>query len=127
MNRKRSPWYCYTANEYDVQPDEIESLSKADLVSILTDIAQAARNVGFLGPIVPCEAEPGCLVSFIDAELESKYPADAGNRCGRMFDADELIQGWVSESVSSVDSTGDSTPVDAYTEHLFSANGEDTK
>lgn len=127
MNDKRSPWYCYTANEFDVQPDEIESLSKADLVSILTDIAQAARNVGFLGPIVPREAEPGCLVSFIDAELESKYPADAGNRCGRMFDADELIQGWVSESVSSVHSTGDSTPIDAYTERPFSANGEDTK
>ena len=107
----------------EIQPDEVEELSRTELVSILSAIVQAARNVGFCGPVVTPEAEPNCITSFIEAELELRYPSDPARRDGRMFDADELIQGWVTEDVSRVLDGAGKSENDQYTAQLFSVEG----
>ncbi len=119
MNAKRSKRDFCIAYSDEYQPDEVESLSKEELVFVLSSIVDAARNVGWLGPIVAESDAPNCLAGFIAAELETRYPADTG-RNGAMFDADEIVQGWASEDVSSVFSGSGKLPDDNYTEHVSS-------
>ena len=123
MNDERSKRDRCILFESEIQPDEVEELSRAELVDILSAIVQAARNVGFYGPVVAPEAEPNCLASFIEAELELRYPSDPARRDGRMFDADELIRGWVTEDVSSVFDGAGKSENDQYTAQLFSLEG----
>lgn len=115
--------FCIVFSDYP-QPDELENLSRDELLAIVAEIASAARNVGFLGPIVAPDAEPNCLARFIGAELDLRYPdAPAGHRHG-MFDADELLRGWASEDVSSIFSNSGKHEDDEYTEHMSSRGGK---
>ena len=115
------PWSDVSiASLEDNQDTEIDKMTRGELVFVLSAIAEAARDAGFLGDVFSDTHEPGCLVSWIQSFTQGREPA---GRAGRMFDADEVIRGWELESVSSERPGTGKSECGNYTVQTFRSEG----
>ena len=115
------PWsdVCIASLE-DNQDSQIDKMTRGELVFVLSAIAEAAREAGFLGDVFSETHEPGCLVSWIQSFTQCR---ELAGRAGKMFDADEVIRGWELESVRSEEPDSGKSECGNYTVQTFRSEG----